>query len=236
MSAIGERPRPYQEVLRHVNQGGERRLPITHGWYMRGHNLPGGAWEPEPGLPSDVLVYLDMGDTYVREMYPDKGFRALSVVAIKKATANLDPLFSIAPPNYDDLVDAIARLSVQRPAAVAAMEAEIAQIKEKIADGGLPAGEPAQLCRKKVGLEKRIGMMNDDANFDPWPIYEAMVHERQAVLESQQDPDAVRLAALEKEHKQWDEHLRDLRATRDSTSAPAISGKSTRRATESFEG
>jgi hypothetical protein len=239
---VAERPRPYTEELRQISEDAlkhKHKLPITHGWYMRGSgSVYKDEWQPEPGLPSDVLVYLDMGDTYVREMYPEKGFFPLSVVRNKKAIANLSDAFAIEPPDMDTLAAVMEKLRRRRPEAINAIETEIEEAEQKLKDGGLPAGEPSQYRRKIRLLKKRIEMVKDDARFETFPLYEQMVRERQAVLESQQDPGAVRLRAMEQEREKWSQHLETERAARDragtaSTSSPASDGKSTRRPTAS---
>jgi len=230
---VGERPTSYLETLSSLAPDALKlRRPVTHGWYMRGRVVDG-EWQPEPGLPSDVLVYLDMGDPYVRELYPEKGYLPLSVVRNKKSIANLSPKFEIDPPDFATLDAALEKLRALRPQAIAAIEAQIAECEAKIADGGLPRGEPAQYRQKVTLLRERLAMLHDDARFETLPLYEQMVNERIAVLDSLRNPDAVRVAALEKERDAWKKHLEEVRRSKGSTSSPASSGRSSRRETVS---
>lgn len=229
-----ERPETWQEILRHTGQGEIRQRSITHGWYVRGSNV-NGEWQPEPGLPSDVLVYLDMGDPYVREMYPDKGYLALSDVPTKKAIANLDPLFNVLPPKLDDLRMVMQKLLARRGEARAVIQDEIDVHEQKLVDGGLPIGEPAQYRRKIAALGQRLQRFDDDREYDAYRLYEAMVRERQAVLESQMDPDAVRLAALEKEHRAWDDQLARVAEERASATPDSTTTRTARRGSTPLE-
>ncbi|HXK34682.1 MAG TPA: hypothetical protein VNM91_11810 [Dehalococcoidia bacterium] len=227
------RPIPYTETIASLApEALKHRRPVTHGWYMRGR-MVNGEWQPEPGLPSDVLVYLDMGDPYVREAYPEKGYLPLSVVRNKKAVANVSPKFEIEPPDYETLDRAMEKLRAVRPQAVAAIEALIAECEQRMADGGLPRGEPGQYREKIRILRQRLEMLSDDSRFETLPLYEQMVNERIAVLDSLRDPGALRIAALEKERDAWQEHLTEVRRSKASASSPVSSGPSTRRRTES---
>lgn len=187
---------------------GERQRQITNGWYMRGTRGKAGEWSPEPGLPGDVLVYGPMGATYEREMYPDKGFLALSEVPNKKAVAGRSPDFAILPPKLETLQAALAKLWDARELAKARTAEELEEVEAALGDpAGLMKGESAQLRKVQKALRARLVNLDDERLFDPGMIYRQMVAERQEVLKAQMSPEAARQAELEREHRGWEEEL-----------------------------
>lgn len=219
-TGTAERPVSAHTEIRKIHQEGQRRLPITHGWYMRGKKLPGGAFEPEAGLPGDVFVYLDMGDPWVRELYQEKGFLMLSEAL--GGTANVDAEFVVRPPKLEVLEKAMALLRETRPRAIAAIEEELEEIKEALSQpAGLTGGEAASLRRKRAGLKKRIEMIKDDGLYDARAVYRQCVQERQAVVRSQIPEAQVIALQLEREEAGWAENLRQLDLAEEAEKAAA---------------
>ncbi len=213
MERLSKRPKPAKTVreIRTMGYEGERQRQVTNGWYARGEiDRVTGEWRPEPGLPSDIFVYLPMGAPYEREMYPAKGYRPLSIVPNKKAIA-LRPStgeFRVDPPEFEELQAVLVMLKERAPEAQRAVMDEIAEIDEALADSGsLMKGEAPSLRIKRKKLAERLKKLDDPASFDPMGYYESFVRERLAVISAQMRPEELRHAELQREYGEWQEHL-----------------------------